>query len=148
MPPSPGGRTARQLPQIKDATAGADVDGVPASSLPHDQQGGAEGGLGAVASARGARAAAACGPPDGPHGPRAAQRTRRVGRRRRIGPEREGSEGCDRFFQLAHSSLARFLAPTMSGAVVKFLRETYGKASLLDCIKAGGWKAAIDGSLA
>ena len=38
--------------------------------------------------------------------------------------------------------------PTMSGAVVKFLRETYGKASLLDCITAGGWKAAIDGSLA
>lgn len=33
-------------------------------------------------------------------------------------------------------------------AVVKFLRETYGKATLLECVKAGGWKSFFDGSLA
>jgi hypothetical protein len=36
----------------------------------------------------------------------------------------------------------------MTNAVVKFLRETYGKATLFDAIKAGGWKSLFDGSLA
>ena len=36
----------------------------------------------------------------------------------------------------------------MAGAVVKFLKETYGKQSLTDAVKAGGWKSLIDGSLA
>jgi hypothetical protein len=33
-------------------------------------------------------------------------------------------------------------------ALVKFLKETYGKTTLVDSIKAGGWKAALDGTLA
>ncbi|KAK9830380.1 hypothetical protein WJX72_011448 [[Myrmecia] bisecta] len=33
------------------------------------------------------------------------------------------------------------------GSLVKFLQETYGKKSLLDAIKAGGWKALIDGNV-
>jgi hypothetical protein len=33
-------------------------------------------------------------------------------------------------------------------AVVSFLKETYGKQTVLECIKAGGFKAFFDGSLA
>ena len=33
-------------------------------------------------------------------------------------------------------------------AVVKFLKEAYGKQTLLESLKAGGWKAALDGNLA
>ena len=33
-------------------------------------------------------------------------------------------------------------------ALAKFLKETYGKQSVLDAVKAGGWKAFIDGTLA
>jgi hypothetical protein len=34
------------------------------------------------------------------------------------------------------------------GAVVKFLKETYGKTTVLGAIKAGGWKNLFDGNLA
>ncbi|CAK0782723.1 hypothetical protein CVIRNUC_005918 [Coccomyxa viridis] len=33
-------------------------------------------------------------------------------------------------------------------ALAKFLKETYGKQSVLDAIKGGGWKAFLDGTLA
>jgi hypothetical protein len=33
-------------------------------------------------------------------------------------------------------------------ALAKFLKETYGKQSVLDAMKAGGWKAFLDGTLA
>jgi len=33
-------------------------------------------------------------------------------------------------------------------ALAKFLKETYGKQSVLDAVKAGGWKAFKDGTLA
>ena len=33
-------------------------------------------------------------------------------------------------------------------AVVSFLKETYGKQTVLECIKAGGFKALFDGSIA
>lgn len=36
----------------------------------------------------------------------------------------------------------------MANKLIKFLNETYGKQSLLDSLKSGGWKAAIDGTLA
>lgn len=39
-------------------------------------------------------------------------------------------------------------AAVMANAVVKFLRETYGKATLLEAVKAGGWRSLFDGSLA
>ena len=35
-----------------------------------------------------------------------------------------------------------------SMALAKFLKETYGKQSVLDAIKGGGWKAFLDGTLA
>ena len=35
----------------------------------------------------------------------------------------------------------------MANKVVKFLNETYGKQSLLESLKAGGWKALIDGNV-
>lgn len=34
------------------------------------------------------------------------------------------------------------------GAVVKFLKETYRKQSLWEAVKAGGWRAALDGTIA
>ena len=33
-------------------------------------------------------------------------------------------------------------------AVAKFLKETYSKQTFLEAVKAGGWKAALDGTLA
>ena len=39
-----------------------------------------------------------------------------------------------------------FLCRSM--ALAKFLKETYGKQSVLDAIKGGGWKAFLDGTLA
>ena len=33
------------------------------------------------------------------------------------------------------------------GSVIKFLKETYGKQSLVDALRAGGWKALLDGNL-
>ena len=38
--------------------------------------------------------------------------------------------------------------PLRSMALAKFLKETYGKQSVLDAVKAGGWKAFLDGTLA
>jgi hypothetical protein len=29
-----------------------------------------------------------------------------------------------------------------------FIKEVYGKATVLDALKAGGWKAFLDGTLA
>lgn len=40
------------------------------------------------------------------------------------------------------------LAMAGRNAVVSFLKETYGKQTVLECIKAGGFKAFFDGSLA
>ena len=37
---------------------------------------------------------------------------------------------------------------TMANKVIKFLNETYGKQSLLESVKAGGWKGLIDGNIA
>ena len=33
-------------------------------------------------------------------------------------------------------------------ALVKFMKETWGKQSVWESLKAGGWRAAIDGTLA
>jgi len=48
-------------------------------------------------------------------------------------------------FFLFHSF---FIAMAGRNAVVSFLKETYGKQTVLECIKAGGFKAFFDGSLA
>ena len=44
--------------------------------------------------------------------------------------------------------LSFLVAMAGRNAVVSFLKETYGKQTVLECIKAGGFKAFFDGSLA
>ncbi len=34
------------------------------------------------------------------------------------------------------------------GMALTFIKEVYGKATVLDALKAGGWKAFLDGTLA
>ena len=33
-------------------------------------------------------------------------------------------------------------------ALAKFLKETYGRTTVFEAVKAGGWKALLDGTLA
>jgi len=33
-------------------------------------------------------------------------------------------------------------------AIIKFVKQAYGKQTLLDAVKAGGWKIFFDGTLA
>ena len=71
-------------------------------------------------------------------------------RYRQICFDADESRGLSLFISDSSIALLRAEAhcPFRSMALAKFLKETYGKQSVLDAVKAGGWKAFLVGTLA